>query len=371
MKIASKYNLLNKLRGFSVVELLVIISIIAILASVSIVYYLGSQGTAYDATVVSDANSLNAAEKLYMLSKNSTSGKSWFSGSGSDTDLPVTLSTGNIADVVARGSGSLYGYCIRVYNTSSKTYSTIDTAYTIESAPGLCSTYPPSPMALYGVSNTGLVAYFDATSTYSYPGSGTTWKNLAGSNNATLSSSSIMFGGMAYFDGASSANFISTDNFATNQTIILVLKPTENDAVRRNPYGQAYGGYGAITHETVGNLSYYWGTSGTNSGTSGTTYTGYTSNSSLGSVAQNELAMVAVTRDQSFITWYKNNAVQAGQVSNIFPTTVNSLNTIYIGYGYSNYYQGQINLLALYTRTLTSSEISSFYNLIKSRFGLP
>jgi len=370
MKIASKYNLLNKLRGFSVVELLVIISIIAILASVSIVYYLGSQGTAYDATVVSDANSLNAAEKLYMLSKNSTSGKSWFSGSGSDTDLPVTLSTGNIADVVARGSGSLYGYCIRVYNTSSKTYSTIDTAYTIESAPGLCSTYPPSPMALYGVSNTGLVAYFDATSTYSYPGSGTTWKNLAGSNNATLSSSSIMFGGMAYFDGASSANFISTDNFATNQTIILVLKPTENDTSRRNPYGQAYAGYGAITHEPATSsekFNYFWGTSGGNSGVSGTNYLSL--NSTM-SVTQNELAMIAVTRDQSFVTWYKNG-VQSAQVSNGFPTAVSTTNTILIGNGYVGYYIGQINLVALYTRTLSSTEISSFYNLIKSRFGLP
>lgn len=352
-------KIFTKFRAFSIVELLVIISVIGIIASITIVYYIGSQGTAYDSSVVSDANSINAAQKLYVLSKNSI-GKSWFSGAGSDSDLPVTLSSGSIADVVARNNG----YCIRVYNTSAKTYNTIDSAYTVESVSGLCSTYPPSPQALYGISNNGLVAYFDANSTYSYPGSGTTWKNLAASNNATLNSVTIS-GGVASFNGTSSnATFTSTDNFSTNQTILIVLKPTENDTNRRNPYAQSYGGYGTITHEPGGTFTYYNGTNGGNNlpymGTNSTTL-----------VAQNELAMIVVTRDQSYITWYKNNAVQTAQNTNQYPTAVSSVNTITIGSGYVSPYQGEINLVALYTRTLTSTEISSFYGLVKSRFGLP
>lgn len=156
MKIFTRYKNIYKIRAFSIVELLVIISIIAILASISIVYYLGSQGTAYDSAVVSDANSINAAQKAFVLQHNIV-GKPWYSGYGADSLVPVSLSTGSVAYVNTNSSG----YCIRVYNTSSKTYNSIANAYTIESYTGGCSA-----IAVSSISVSGGTLFVDSTYYY-------------------------------------------------------------------------------------------------------------------------------------------------------------------------------------------------------------
>jgi type II secretory pathway pseudopilin PulG len=120
-------------KAFTIIELLVIIFIIGILASIVIVSYTGWREKSYDASVVSDANSIHAAEKLYILSTNS-SGKAWDSTSGLDPDLKVSIASDSKATVTLFG----VGYCIKVYNPNSKTYSSLALAYQIESANGIC-----------------------------------------------------------------------------------------------------------------------------------------------------------------------------------------------------------------------------------------
>lgn len=75
--------------------------------------------------------------------------------------------------------------------------------------------------------------------------------DLTGNN--TLTSSSLTYYSDNTFSFNGSSNSITVDasslNFANGQTIILILKPLEGDASRRNPYNQAYAGYGTITHE--------------------------------------------------------------------------------------------------------------------------
>jgi len=209
----------------------------------------------------------------------------------------------------------------------------------------------------------GLVLCYDTYSKTSYPGSGTTLYDLKGNSNATLSGVSIS-NKYASFDGAASYASFSTSpfNFASNQTIVMVLKPMETDAQRRNPYNHEYAGYGTITHEPSGDFNYYFGTSGGN----GATYQGV--NSSF-TVKENEMAVITLVRSPSTITWYKNG-VAGGSVANSYPTAVTSISTAYLGEGYAGFYKGEINFFALYNTALTSAEVLQNYNALYERLPI-
>ena len=141
-------------KGFTIVELLIVVTIIGILATLTIVSYNGIQSSARDASILSDLDALDGIQVQYGINNN-TSGKAWYSGSGFDTDLAFTPSQGNVIDVVVDASD----YCIRGYNASSSTHKTLATALTKESTPGICGTLGAS-VAAYGDSpivNNGVV----------------------------------------------------------------------------------------------------------------------------------------------------------------------------------------------------------------------
>ncbi|MDB5179373.1 MAG: hypothetical protein JWN12_5 [Candidatus Saccharibacteria bacterium] len=122
-----------KSRGFTIIELLVVIVVIGILAAITIVTYNGVQKNAIDKSILSDADSLTGPETRY-ATNNGTGGKAWYSGSGADTDLQFTPSPGNIIDVAT----NVNDYCIRAYNPNSSTYTSLAKAMTKESSPGVC-----------------------------------------------------------------------------------------------------------------------------------------------------------------------------------------------------------------------------------------
>ena len=67
----------------------------------------------------------------------------------------------------------------------------------------------------------GLVFYVDAGNSNSYPGSGTTWTDLAGSNDGTLTNGPTFDsgnGGSIVFDGTD--DYV---NFLPNLTILMIL----------------------------------------------------------------------------------------------------------------------------------------------------
>ncbi len=119
--------------GFTIVELIIVVTIIAILATLSIVSYNGIQAGARDKSVLSDIESMDATQALYAI-HNNIGGKAWYSGSGPDADLGFTPSPGNVIDVVANSTD----YCIRAYNPNSNK-KTITDSYTKESSSGICA----------------------------------------------------------------------------------------------------------------------------------------------------------------------------------------------------------------------------------------
>ena len=129
--------------GFTIVELLVVIVVIALLVTLVIVAYNGVQSSARDKSLLADLDTLDGLETRCGLNKPacgigaSVAAKAWYSGTGTDSYLQFTPSSGNVIDVVVNTTD----YCMRAYNPSSATYKTLATAATKESTAGACSLY--------------------------------------------------------------------------------------------------------------------------------------------------------------------------------------------------------------------------------------
>jgi len=153
-------------KGFTIVELLVVIVVLGILVTIGVVSYRGLTGDAFDKTVLSDADSLDGIVAHYGL-RNNTGGKEWYSGDGADPDLQFTPSGGNVVDIVINSTD----YCIRVYNLDATAYDSLDNAAVKESSPGACGGLVPSANALAdspsSIRNRGVVTLF-AGSTYGF-----------------------------------------------------------------------------------------------------------------------------------------------------------------------------------------------------------
>jgi prepilin-type N-terminal cleavage/methylation domain-containing protein len=121
-------------RGFTIVELVIVVAVIGILATIVTVAFRGVQQSARDKAALSDADALDAIQTEYSLKNTGVAGKAWYSGSGADVDIPFTPSPGNVVDIVVDTTD----YCIRVYNPNGSASKTIGTAATKESSAGTC-----------------------------------------------------------------------------------------------------------------------------------------------------------------------------------------------------------------------------------------
>jgi len=140
---ASK-TFLSSRKGFTIVELLIVIVVIGILASIVIISYTNIQSSARDNSVLSDLDALDGIQTDYG-NKNGVAGKAWYSGNGLDASLNFTPSPGDVIDVVINSTD----YCIRGYNIGGSK-NKISNSYTKESSPGVCATIPASGAAISG-----------------------------------------------------------------------------------------------------------------------------------------------------------------------------------------------------------------------------
>jgi hypothetical protein len=232
-------------------------------------------------------------------------------------------------------------------------------------------------MAVYGgpeVVTDGLVLSLDASNSRSYSGD-TTWRDVSGKgNNGTLTNGptySSTNGGSLVFDGSNDyvaiAHNASSMDFSLAQTICIWMKPnTGSNSARRNPYNQAYGGPGTLTHEPNQTINYYFGTNGGNS-------TPYVGRNSGFTVAPLELAFIAVTRNQTenVCRWYKNGNLITSANAGGYATTANGTSPIWIGSGYvGGGFVGNIYSTVVYNRALSAAEVAQNYAALRGRFGL-
>ncbi|NQX97949.1 MAG: LamG domain-containing protein, partial [Flavobacteriales bacterium] len=201
--------------------------------------------------------------------------------------------------------------------------------------------------------STGYYSWYDALTGGNYLGSG------AAFNTAHILSTTAYYVAAADtnygldFDGSN--DYVALGNptqlqITGDMTIEMWLKP-DNFSNRKNPYAKAYGGEGTITQEPNGTLNYYYGTNGGNS----TPYQGFNTAASLNLGVWNHIAIVRDLTNMR-LYWYINGVLTNQTNANYAAATAGG-NPIYIGQGYVNNYDGQIEELRVWNIVRGQSQI--------------
>jgi hypothetical protein len=243
----------------------------------------------------------------------------------------------------------------------------------------------------------GLVLYLDAANTKSYPGSGTTWTDIAGFQNTGILTNGPTFNsgnaGAIVFDGTN--DYINCGNNTslqittsiTVETWIYFTSLTNNSDLSliskySNAGGSSYQGW--ILFKSTSNYINLGpgGTGGPNINefawlaTSNGNVTGATLGTGEQAVLNTWTHIVGVfdslTNSMQIYTngALKRSAVRTGQTSGVL---LNSPRNICIGGtpdDNARYIQGKIPTTKIYNRALSAQEVLQNYNATKTRFGL-
>ena len=232
---------------------------------------------------------------------------------------------------------------------------------------GLGSSFGISSETNNNIQTDGLVFYVDAAYKSSYPKSGTTWTDLAGSNNGTLTNGPTFDsdnGGSIVFDGGNDYVTLGNDTSLELQNLSILawfnLDTLEADI---DFYSSAADN----------------GTNGYRLGTTGSTEiiwlvgdaSGYTLKFSSGlSASTGEWKCVTATYDSSNLRIYIDGLLN---VTESATKTITHANPIAIGGrggDLGNHgFDGKIAIVQVYDRALTAAEILQNYNAQKERFG--
>jgi hypothetical protein len=229
-----------------------------------------------------------------------------------------------------------------------------------------------------GLVSDNLVLNIDAGWYPSYSGSGTTWKDIKGTNNGTLINGptfSTDGGGSIVFDGIDDRSTFPTSSdfaFGSGNLSIEVWYKRIN---RFDPYPRI------CQFGTGWNNSQCWAFLDGHAVWGSTKFSvhifaqnGNTSNllTSNTTVSSDTWYYLVLTRNSSLWTLYVNSSVDktatwAGQPDNGISNTFQIAGA---AYGNDDFSNSKITNLRLYKRVLTSDEVLQNYNATKGRFGL-
>lgn len=230
------------------------------------------------------------------------------------------------------------------------------------------------------VSTRDLVLYLDAANPRSYPGSGSTWYDLSlQKNNVTLFNSPTYTNGYFTFNGTNTYG-VTQGNLDLSLTdrisIITVVRSTttaasmvlehSTNANGNNAFFVLFGpDAGGATpagslefadHVSTYNLVH----TSTLANTGNWAYCTVTSNRSLSAAGQSSI----------YLNGVNNTVINTGLSTDL----VGNYSTfpLYIGArgGSSVFYPGDISVIMIYKRTLTSEEIQQNFNAIRGRYSL-
>ena len=221
----------------------------------------------------------------------------------------------------------------------------------------------------------GLVLALDAADKNSYIGSGTSWRDLSGTNNnGTLINGPTFNGtncGVIVFDGVDDhVTVTNNETLRLNDITVeawIYIAANPSDWVRICGVGSAVG--------TANNRMYGLWYNGTNaSANRNLLWQRYSPD--VGIYATSTILslntwyhVVATTNGSSHVLYL--NTTSIGTVTGAGPWTANTLDNITMCYaGFHTYHNGRASMIRIYNRALTAAEVSQNYEATKTRFGL-
>ena len=208
----------------------------------------------------------------------------------------------------------------------------------------------------------GLVLYLDAANTKSYPGSGTTWRDMSGNNITGSLTNGPTFnsanGGSIVFDGTNDS-VIMADNSTLNTQTPSVEVWIKTNATNQNGFWFEKG--------TV-NTQYSLFQEGTNIVWRQDVRSQYTNTATY--ITTTDWAQVIGTYTSGDRRTYINGILRTSDAQTGVVAT--NAGGMFIGtYGGGGYpYNGSVAVVRVYNRVLSPVEILQNYNAQKSRFNL-
>jgi hypothetical protein len=208
----------------------------------------------------------------------------------------------------------------------------------------------------------GLVLCLDAGNTKSYPGSGTTWTNLASSSfNATTVNSPTFTSNYFTLNG-STQYFTVSETPLTSVTTCTILMWIYSAASQANYTGLFYNRNGS----NVSGMDFF-----TTTNKLGWTWNGdvTTYNYDTGLVvSQGVWSMVAISVGSTSTTFWVNS----NSNTQTYTTAAQTFDAINIGRDplSGRLFNGRIGVTGLYNRALTAAEIQQNFNATRGRYGI-
>ena len=217
----------------------------------------------------------------------------------------------------------------------------------------------------------GALLYVDAGNTASYPGTGTAWTGLSNNaSNATLVGSPgfTSAGAASYFTfSGTGAQYASTTASKFNTTYtgktVVVAARMANSSFSTGTYRCLFGTSGGTRNFNTymyfdgANFKLHYSANGVG---------GFSNNLSI---AYTQWVVIAVTHTTGGLVSYYLNGQPVGTNTGVTFAQYAANGGEFIALG-DNYWYGDINMCAVYGRTLSSDEISQNFKSLRSRYGL-
>jgi len=198
----------------------------------------------------------------------------------------------------------------------------------------------------------GLVLCLDAGNNNSYPKSGTTWSDLAGSNNGTLTNGPTFDagnGGSIVFDGGNDRVATSTISLGSTFSAFFMLKFDGYNAVLAGGSSYSNGGY------------IFWVEN------SSSMYFSTTNGFSIinPSLSTNQWTHLGITRNGTSCTFYKNGTSLVTTSCGNGSLSIGAIGA-YTGGAYA--FNGSMSSFVIYNKELSADEIRQNYQATVGRF---
>lgn len=348
-------------KGFTIIELLVVVIVIAVLITLSIIGYSNISSKATISTLQSD---LTNAKKQLLAFQSSSSTNSFPTGinctSTSTTEICLRPTGSNTFSYIVNNSANPPNFSLTASNGS--------TSYWVNGGSGVL-TKP-------NLVSSGLVLNLDAADPASYPGSGNIWYDTSGSGNTvTMSNPSLFNSGTNTFDMdyASTmflSNFVSY-GLSSEWTVQQIISPPSGVNPNWNflfggdwvvgGYWMFHGGGTLCLYSDFFNSVTYLTYSGISLG-GWVPYNRYTVLTIVGRPFD-----LATNRLQFDI--YINGTLRQNLIHTGSPRTTNSVEIRYIG-GTGRKGQYKFAHFSNWNRALTSTEINQNFEAVRGRYGL-